>query len=401
MSTSASFDDVTRKLNVAESDRFDTREHLKKARLQAQERGYDELFIADVDAHHYETESWPDVAKYIEDPVLRHRAEGRDRQGRHAQLMYSDAGTNQHVAGRIVRYPKRSLEETPPDQPRDVSLLLREMDSIGINQQIVFPTPMLLLGLHPDPTMEVQLSWAYTRWLTEELLPQEPRIKTMVYLPFNDPDATMRAIEAFGDLDCVAGFMVTSTRYKAVHGNEYMPIYRALEERGMPLAFHPSVNTRERMFEGMNRFLSVHALGFVVPNLVHVTNLVINGIPERFPDLKVIIMESGLAWIPFLMQRLDNEYMMRSSEAPLLRKRPSEYMREHFYYTTQPMETGDPEALELTLEMINADTQLLFASDYPHWDFNLPSTIYDLDFLKMESKKNILGENARRVLKLD
>jgi predicted TIM-barrel fold metal-dependent hydrolase len=69
----------------------------------------------------------------------------------------------------------------------------------------------------------------------------------------------------------------------------------------------------------MNRFISVHVLGFTWFNIVHMTNMVINGIPERFPKLKVIWIESGLAWIPFLMQRLDNEYMMRTSEAPLLK----------------------------------------------------------------------------------
>ena len=81
--------------------------------------------------------------------------------------------------------------------------------------------------------------------------------------------------------------------------------------------------------------------GVVLPALVHMTNLVINGIPERFPKLKIVMVESGLAWIPFLMQRLDNEYLMRTSEAPLLKKKPSEYMAENFYYSTQPMETSE------------------------------------------------------------
>ena len=81
------------------------------------------------------------------------------------------------------------------------------------------------------------------------------------------------------------------------------------------------------------------------------------------------------------MQRLDNEFMMRTSDAPLLKRKPSEYMRE-MYFTSQPMEMVDNrEALELTFEMINADTQLLYSSDYPHWDMDLPSTIYDLPFL--------------------
>jgi hypothetical protein len=135
--------------------------------------------------------------------------------------------------------------------------------------------------------------------------------------------------------------------------------------------------------------------------MVHLTNCVINGLPERFPNLKWIWMESGLAWIPFMMQRLDNEYTMRTSEAPLLTMKPSEYMRRNFFYTSQPIEDGDLTALEFTMKMINAASQLLFASDYPHWDFNLPSTIYDLPFLSMAAKRNILGENARRIFHLE
>ena len=92
---------------------------------------------------------------------------------------------------------------------------------------------------------------------------------------------------------------------------------------------------------------------------------------ERFPKLPVIWIESGLAWVPFLMQRLDHEYMLRPSEAPLLKKKPSDYMRD-MYYSSQPMEIQDMEALECTFRMINAETQLLYSSDYPHWDFDLP-----------------------------
>ncbi|HUZ74732.1 MAG TPA: amidohydrolase family protein, partial [Stellaceae bacterium] len=117
--------------------------------------------------------------------------------------------------------------------------------------------------------------------------------------------------------------------------------------------------------------------------------------------LKVVWIESGLAWVPFLMQRLDNEYMMRTSEAPGLKRRPSEYMREMFF-TSQPMEmVENREALEMTFKMINAETQLLYASDYPHWDMDLPSTIYDLPFLSEKAKRNILGANAQRLFNLE
>jgi predicted TIM-barrel fold metal-dependent hydrolase len=129
------------------------------------------------------------------------------------------------------------------------------------------------------------------------------------------------------------------------------------------------------------------------------TNWITNGLSERFPKLPVIWIEGGLAWVPFLMQRLDHEYMLRSSEYPLLKKKPSDYMRA-MYYASQPMEADNLRALACTFEMINAETQLLYASDYPHWDFDVPSRIWDLPFLSEKAKHNILGGSAARLFKL-
>ena len=142
-------------------------------------------------------------------------------------------------------------------------------------------------------------------------------------------------------------------------------------------------------------------LGFPLYNMVHLTNWVVNGMPERFPGLKLIWIEAGLAWVPFLMHRLDNEYRMRSSECPALKRLPSEYMRDMFY-SSQPMEMPSRmEELEHMFKMISAETQLLYASDYPHWDMDLPSTIWDLPFLTERAKRNILGESAMRLFNLD
>jgi uncharacterized protein len=92
---------------------------------------------------------------------------------------------------------------------------------------------------------------------------------------------------------------------------------------------------------------------------------------------------------------------MRSSEVPLLKRKPSDYMRE-MYYSSQPMEmVENRESLELTFKLINAETQLLYASDFPHWDMDLPSTIYDQPFLSEQAKRNILGGNAQRLFNLE
>jgi uncharacterized protein len=264
----------------------------------------------------------------------------------------------------------------------------------------LFPTPMLFLGLHPQVEIEVAMAQAYNRWLCEQILDEEPRIVSMLYLPFNDPEATYRFLKEFGDRKGVTGFMVTSPRYKPVHDNVYMKTYRLLEEMGKPIAFHAAYNWNDQSLAMTNRFISVHALGFMWFNMIHMTNWVVNGLPERFPKLKVLWIESGLTWASCLMQRLDHSYLMRTSDCPALKRLPSEYMQD-MYYSTQPMERpADRTLLEATFKILKAETQLLWSSDYPHWDFDLPSTIYDLPFLSEQGKRNILGGNATKLFNL-
>ena len=379
---------------------FDTTKLLRHAAKQARDRNYEKMFIVDVDSHHYETESAAEILDYFEDPVLRQllRADGQRNIG--VSSMFAPQVGFQDMGGRVTRYPLRKLEKTLPGQQRDAALTTKWMDAMGTDVAMLFPTPMLLLSSHPLIETQTQLAWAYNRWLTERVLSAEPRLKSMLYLPFHDPDAAFAMIEKFGNAKGVKGFMVTATHNVPVHDNRYMKIYRALEERNLPLAFHGGYNWGDKAFSTTNRFISVHALGFVFYNMVHMTNWVVNGLNERFPQLKVIWMESGLAWVPFLMQRLDNEYRMRSNECPQLKKMPSDYMRD-MYYSTQPMEMTDLRALKDTFRQIKAETQLMYASDYPHWDFDLPSTIYDLPFIDENAKRNILGENARRVFGLE
>ena len=385
--------------NTGERAGYNTRLHLENARRQAEERNFGNILIVDADAHHLnEMTYFQDIAKYIEDEVLRHEVFN----GEAGKLMYPGFRGPQHqsVAGRLVRYRNEAMEDLKSDVHPEVEFQRREMSQIGIDYQVVFPTALLSLGMHPDPVIETQMAWAYMRWVVEEVLPDAPHVKTMVYLPMNQPDAAVKFVEHFRDHKGIVGWMVTSARYKPVHANEYMRLYGAIQETGLPLSFHAIYHQTERMFEGMNKFISIHALGFVFYNLVHLTNMIVNGIPERFPKLKFLWIEGGLAWIPFMMQRLDNEYLMRSSEAPLLRKLPSDYMRD-MYYTSQPIENNDLALMESTFKAMNAETQLLFSSDYPHWDFNLPSTIYDLPFLSEEAKLRILGKNAWDLFQLD
>jgi predicted TIM-barrel fold metal-dependent hydrolase len=381
-------------------EELNTSRLLAHAAQQAHQRKFDDMLIVDVDAHHYENEHFRDILPFMENDVLKQLAIANTMKGGRGTIMPTQVGY-QDMGGRVTRYPLRSSEKTDhSDHKRDIQLGHRWMDAMSVDYSCLFPTGMLNVGLHPQKEMEVELCWAYNRWVTEKVLPESGgRMFSMLSLPVSDPDAALRHVETFGHRKGVGGFMVTTVRTIPIHDNTLMKVYRAIEERGLVLSFHSAFNWNENVFRGCNRFLAVHALGFSFYNILHCTNWVTNGIPERFPKLPVIWIEAGLAWIPFLMQRLDNEYMMRPSECPALKKKPSEYMRE-MYYSTQPIEIQDMEAMKVTFRMMDAENRLLYASDYPHWDFDLPSTIYDLPFLSEKAKHNILGGTAARLFKL-
>ena len=378
-------------------EQFDTRRLLAHAAQQAIQRRYEDFMIIDVDAHHYETGSYKDIFEYIEDPVMRD------------QFKYTKGAT--HAAALDRRLSGDGRAHHPLSAPRQRAGAGRAASRHRAHPQVDgrdghrrrLRVSDADAGPRPQSHRRGRGAYAraYNRWLTENILAHEPRIVSMLYLPMNDPVAALKMVEEFAAAKAWSGSWSRPSRYKPLYDNVYMKLYAALEERGLPLAFHAATNWGDQSMHITNRFIAAHALGFTWFNIVHMTNWVVNGMPERFPRLKSIWIESGLAWMPFLMQRLDNEYMMRSSETPSLKRKPSDYMREMFY-TSQPMEMIDNMTmLEETFKMINAETQLLYSSDYPHWDMDLPSTIYDLPFLNLQAKKNILGENARKLFKLD
>jgi predicted TIM-barrel fold metal-dependent hydrolase len=376
-------------------------EFLANATREARRRGLQDVHIVDCDCHHYETKSLREIARYIDSPAIRRVFERYSPEAIARTMMPGTVG-DRNVAGRVWG---AEFDPTIPAGALDtdvhpvVALLRYTMAKMAINHAIVFPTPMLVLGTHPQVRVEVELARAYDRWLVEEVLACDPHIHSMLYLPISDPEACLTLIDELGERRGVLGFMITAVRYQPIWQNRYLRVFAALNERRLPLAFHSGPNWGERAFEQLNRFLPVHALGFPFYAMVQLASVILNGFPERFSHLPLIFMEAGLAWVPFMMQRLDNEYRLRSSEAPLLRRLPSEYIRD-CYFTTQPLERPDSaEHFRVLMEMTNGASQLLYASDYPHQDFDLPSVIWDLP-IGDEARRAILGGNAMRLFGL-
>ena len=201
------------------------------------------MLIVDVDAHHYENEN------YRRDPAL-HGKRRAAASCRSAQAMKGGRGIRcrrqigyQDMGGRVTRYPMRSSRRPRTARHRDVQLGHRWMDAMSVDYSCLFPTGMLNIGLHPQKEMEVDLCWAYNRWLTEKVLPEAGgRMFSMLCLPFSDPGRgaapgrDFRRPQARRRLHGDDG-----APHLPVHDNAYMKVYRAMEERGLVLSFHSGV----------------------------------------------------------------------------------------------------------------------------------------------------------------
>ncbi len=373
---------------------------------QAEERGFDKIDIFDADSH--QNEPIKTMARYAT-TALKNVLMSPDPEEDPWQqsLFWAYAGDAekirryQQVASfqKGVRTVKRPETHYTSYQEADelVGIFTRLMVDIGIKTSVVLPTRMLGLPL-AKPHAELTVAKAYIEYMLEHFLGRYPEIITLLYVPTNTPDKAAELIDTVGDEKGVCGIMISGSAPVVAGSDDWDPIYDAAQQKRLPVCFHGN-RTIEGSYEGME-FVASHALSFPFSLIRHLTSMVISGVPIRFPTLKFAFMEGGVSWLPWLYHRLDDEYTKRRIEAPLLRKLPSEYLKE-FYYTSQPLEQSHVAELRSMFELMDFENRLMYASDYPHWDFDVPSVIFDLPFLTEPAKRKILAGNARKFFKLN
>lgn len=291
----------------------------------------------------------------------------------------------------------RRLLGTLGDWAGTAEAWLGALDRGGVEQAVLYPTLGLFMSFLRDRDWAVALCRAYNTFLHEEFVTVSPRLKAVALLPVQDPEAAAfelgRAVRELG----LAGGMLAADGSHLLGDRHFWPIYEEAERFGVMLGVHASgSHLGGGGVELYSRFIQAHTCSHPFGQMRQLTSIVFEGIPERFPRLRLAFLEAGAGWAPYWMERMDDEYARRAVEAPALRRKPSEYVRGGtIYFSCEADEWLLPQAARLV-----GENQIVYASDFPHWDHSYPGSIDEIRTrgdLSDTQKRKILADNARRL----
>ncbi|EHR01048.1 amidohydrolase family protein [Bradyrhizobium sp. WSM471] len=273
------------------------------------------------------------------------------------------------------------------------------LDPCGIDYGILFV-------LSPDGMMERSLEFgtalcsAVNQWQYSEWTQEDRRLKGSLLVNGEDVEGAIAEIERWAGKTDFVQISMTCRGVEPLGRKRYWPIYEAAVRHGLPLGLHLSGDSGSPGGAGWPSFYqeSHHRFSFVHRELL--TSFVFEGAFERFPKLKVVLVEGGFAWINAWCWRADRQWLRMRDEVPHLKRRPSEYVRQAVYVTTQPMDEPErPNDLRDVMSWFGWD-RFLFASDYPHWDWDDPNQAFKCSLSDSE-RRMIYSANAQELYRLE
>ena len=267
------------------------------------------------------------------------------------------------------------------------------MEMEGVDIAVLFPTAGLsLLGRDGmDPQLSLALCQAYNNWLADFCSSSPDQLKFAAMLPIHDVNlACGELLRAVRDLGAVGSFIrpnLVNGHYW--HANYWDPLYTIHEELGVTWGFHEGTGawySNMNTLYGENRFYR-HVASHWIEMQQALVAMVIGGVFEFHPRLRVGFLEAQNSWVPGLLTRIEWDYPnYRDTHAPYLTMTPKEYFRRNCWAA---VEGSEPE-IEATASLIGAD-RMCISTDYPHFDSNFPEVSNNL-------LKNVSRETAAQIL---
>src|SRR5215472_7426505 len=213
-----------------------------------------------------------------------------------------------------------------PEGPEDQ---IAAMDEDGIDVMVLYPTAGLHVGSLHERDFATATTRAYNDWLYHFCKTNPARLKFAALLAPQDPHAAAAELtRAVTERGAVAGVLPTHLPQMPDFGDTlYDPIYLAAERLGVGIGFHTGTSADSLGGLRFRKFLSAHTIDHPAEQMMALIATIIGGVFERFPGLSIAYLESGIGWVPYMMDRLDEEVEKRGAvEAPYLTKLPSEYV---------------------------------------------------------------------------
>jgi predicted TIM-barrel fold metal-dependent hydrolase len=209
-------------------------------------------------------------------------------------------------------------------------------------------------------------------WLAAEWLDRDPRLRASIVVPVHSADLAAEEIDRMAPDRRFVQVLMLAMAELPLGRRQNWPIYRAAEQYGLPVGIHAGSSFRHppSALGWPSYYLEDYvsqAQGFAAA----LNSLVTEGVFVKFPGLKVVLIESGVTWLPASLWRLDKTWRGVRSEVPWLERLPTEVVREHVRLTLQPFDAPpiEPQVVAI-LEQLGSDRMLLFSTDYPHWHFD-------------------------------
>ncbi|HVA24076.1 MAG TPA: amidohydrolase family protein [Chloroflexota bacterium] len=347
-----------------------------------------------------------------------HIFEDADEISKHLTAPYSEAAPYRmerlfppldHLHVHIGKLPPESFGGGKPVGPKE---WLDFLEDLSIDASVLYPTTALAYGKTVDPDWAIATCRAYNDWLHETYVVRSPRFKGMGLIPMQDPQAAAdelaRCVEELG----MCGAMLPSMGLALpVAHKYYWPVYAEAERLKCALAIHGGCHEGFGL-DFSNVYAPVHALGHPFGQMVCFASVIFNGIPQRFPNVRVGFLEGGVAWLFTVIERFDRSYETHIAYDPRNElfhleegERVSDYIRKHIREGRLFIgcEGEEPEIAHAVKRV--GSSPFMFSSDFPH-EVNTAICKHEIqeliesDEITTEAKENILFRNAERFYNL-
>ncbi len=280
---------------------------------------------------------------------------------------------------------------------------LADMDAEGIDQAVLFPSVGLYFWALDDPRAATVIASAYNDWLASYCQANPSRLFGAAMVPVQDPAAAVAELRrAHGELGFPTAFVRPNPCMgRSLSDRAYDPLWDAAEELGVTIAVHEGSSVIVPTLASDRPFnpLLLHAVSHAFEEMLACAQLIAFGVLERHPQLRVVFLESSGGWVPFWMERLDEQAESFGAFCPDMRLKPSEYFARQCWISFEI----DERTLPVLAPVIGED-RIVWGSDYPHHDATFPGAVDALRRtiapLDAAVQAKVLGANAAALYRL-